>query len=126
VDILFAEKTQMTKKLVLVYNAKSGVGNAIADSIHKFVSPETYPCQLCDLTHGYFWEKKQRSEFIHWLHIPIELYHKDEIPSKFSHVPVPPCILVIDWENIIWSLSGSDWNEIDSLDWLMRTMQWHI
>ncbi len=38
--------------LVFVYNANSGLLNALLDMGHKVVSPRTYPCSLCALTYG--------------------------------------------------------------------------
>ena len=35
--------------LVFVYNADSGVFNALADAAHKIFSPRTYACNLCAL-----------------------------------------------------------------------------
>lgn len=39
-------------KLIFVYNANSGIHNAILDSAHKIISPDTYACNLCDITYG--------------------------------------------------------------------------
>jgi len=39
-------------KLIFVYNADSGLLNAMKDWAHKIVSPETYPCSLCALTYN--------------------------------------------------------------------------
>lgn len=41
-----------------MYNAKSDIWNKYLDNIHKIVSPGTYNCDLCSLTHGGFSEKK--------------------------------------------------------------------
>ncbi len=40
------------KALIFVYNADSGLLNAINDGILKIVSPSTYQCSLCSLTFG--------------------------------------------------------------------------
>jgi hypothetical protein len=37
--------------IVFVYNAESGLFDALADIAHKALSPETYPFNLCVLTH---------------------------------------------------------------------------
>ena len=37
--------------LVFVYNARSGLFNALSDAAHKIFSPGTYQCNLCALTH---------------------------------------------------------------------------
>ncbi len=38
--------------LLFVYNADSGLVAGLFDSAHKLLSPSTYQCQLCTLTHG--------------------------------------------------------------------------
>ncbi len=42
-----------------MYNAKSDFLNKYVDVLHKIVSPDTYSCDLCNLTHGNFTEKKR-------------------------------------------------------------------
>jgi hypothetical protein len=57
-------------KLIFVYNAKAGILAGAMDSIHKTLSPETYPCRLCAITYGAVamkpawrdWLKRQRFE----------------------------------------------------------------
>ncbi|WP_103864695.1 GTPase [Aquimarina sp. I32.4] len=48
----------MKETFLFVYNAKSGVWSKYLDNLHKIVSPATYSCDLCSLTHGVFSEKK--------------------------------------------------------------------
>ncbi len=43
--------------LIFVYNADSGKLNVLFDVGHKIVSPGTYKCDLCTLTHGTFTER---------------------------------------------------------------------
>lgn len=38
---------------IFIYNAAPGKINGLFDSIHKAVSPQTYACDLCALTHGF-------------------------------------------------------------------------
>ncbi len=53
----------MNKTLFFVYNAKSDVLNKYWDIAHKIISPNTYSCSLCSLTHGSFSEKKDWKNF---------------------------------------------------------------
>lgn len=39
-----------SKKLIFVYNAKSGFMHSVMDLVHKTASPKTYPCKLCMVT----------------------------------------------------------------------------
>ena len=49
---------QKIEKLIFIYNANSGKHNALLDTMHKIVSPNTYNCNLCDITFGLFTENK--------------------------------------------------------------------
>jgi len=40
------------KSLLFVYNAKSDYWSKKIDFAHKIISPSTYSCSLCALTHG--------------------------------------------------------------------------
>ena len=44
--------------LLFVYNAKSGIANILIDISYKLLSPETYSCNLCAITHNTFTENK--------------------------------------------------------------------
>ena len=39
------------KKIIFVYNAKGGKWNYILDTAHKYISPNTYECNLCQITY---------------------------------------------------------------------------
>ncbi len=66
------------RTLFFVYNANSGVLNSALDSMHKLLSPQTYKCSLCTITHGYFGAKKEWEIGITQLNYAIEYFHKDE------------------------------------------------
>ncbi|OED39555.1 hypothetical protein AB832_03980 [Flavobacteriaceae bacterium (ex Bugula neritina AB1)] len=53
----------MNRELLFVYNANSSILNKYIDLAHKIISPTTYSCDLCALTHGSFSEKKEWKEF---------------------------------------------------------------
>ncbi len=87
-----------THKLVFVYNAKSGVFNALADFAHKALSPETYACNLCAITHSNFGMRGEWKEFLGGLDARVELLHSDELEKKYSisGVPLPAVFRVRD------------------------------
>lgn len=77
--------------LQFVYNARSGKVNALFDIAHKLISPDTYACDLCQLTHDTFRENAAftalKAEF------PIELLHIDEYESRYPAEPLYPVII---------------------------------
>tara|TARA_Y100001936_G_C15744254_1_gene492639 strand:- start:9 stop:368 length:360 start_codon:yes stop_codon:yes gene_type:complete len=51
------------REFIFVYNAKGGKLNYILDTIHKYASPSTYNCKLCQITYD-FKMKKSWKNFI--------------------------------------------------------------
>ena len=39
------------KNIIFIYNAKGGQWNYLIDTLHKFLSPKTYECNLCQITY---------------------------------------------------------------------------
>ncbi len=66
------------KRLIFVYNADSGLLAGALDVAHKLLSPATYACRLCALTHGHFGMRKRWREFIEKSAIRLEFLHRDE------------------------------------------------
>ncbi|HEX8559764.1 MAG TPA: hypothetical protein VF668_16840 [Pyrinomonadaceae bacterium] len=75
--------------LVFVYNADSGVFNALADAAHKIFSPRTYGCNLCALTHGAFRERAEWRAFLDGLGRPLEFLHADELRARYPAADAP-------------------------------------
>ena len=76
-------------KLIFVYNADSGVANALLDSVHKVVSPSTYSCNLCNITYGVISEKKEWKEFRESSNIEMVFLHKDEFLKQYRSKWLP-------------------------------------
>ena len=76
-------------KLIFVYNADSGVANALLDGVHKVVSPSTYNCNLCDITFGLISEKKKWKEFRESSDIEMVFLHKDEFLKEYRSKWLP-------------------------------------
>jgi hypothetical protein len=45
-------------QLLFVYDTDGGPFNTMVDNAHEILSPNTYACQLCALTHGYLHERR--------------------------------------------------------------------
>ena len=74
----------MSVTLVFVYNADSGLFNTVTDIAHKILSPKTYSCQLCALTHGYFSVREEWVGFLQTLEVECEFLHRDELHTKYQ------------------------------------------
>ena len=81
----------MKPALIFVYNADSGVYNALTDLAHKTFSPATYSCNLCALTYGTFGMRADWKEFLQGLDRSLEFLHADELQEKYglTNVPLP-------------------------------------
>ena len=71
-------------KLVFIYNADSGLLNALKDGVEKIVSPSTYQCRLCALTFGTATMKSQWRRYINSLEMPVLFFHKNEFNEKYD------------------------------------------
>ncbi|MDQ3323092.1 MAG: hypothetical protein M3525_11790 [Acidobacteriota bacterium] len=70
--------------LVFVYNADSGMFNALSDIAHKIFSPQTYACNLCALTHTNFGMRGEWKHFLETLGLPVEFLHADELKTRYG------------------------------------------
>ena len=80
--------------LVFVYNADRGLFNMMADISHKVLSPSTYPCNLCALTHGAFSMRKEWRDFLAKIKPPLTFLHRDEFRKEFKLEDDLPAIYI--------------------------------
>ena len=85
-------------ELIFCYNARKGVINGIIDFFHKSLSPETYSCNLCSITHTY--KKNERwKKFITNSKIKISFIYIDDLKGnklkKFAN-EIPCCFIEND------------------------------
>jgi hypothetical protein len=82
----------MQSKLVFVYNGDTGKLNALMDMGHKLLSPSTYPCSLCDITHNTFAIKKEWSDYLERKDHHYVFLHRNEFHSfypKYRSIDLP-------------------------------------
>ncbi len=78
---------------IFIYNAKSSFYNKLTGFVHKAISPSTYECDLCNLTHGTFKAKKEWNDFLAKLPFKYEFFYKDNLdPTIFGRQTMPPVI----------------------------------
>ncbi|VAW72790.1 hypothetical protein MNBD_GAMMA13-719 [hydrothermal vent metagenome] len=85
--------------LQFIYNAHSGKVNALFDIAHKLISPGTYSCDLCQITHETFSENAEFSALK--AQHPIELFHIDEYEAHYPAEEHYPVIIVRKHGDII-------------------------
>ena len=85
------------ERLIFVYNADSGIFNALTDMAHKIFSPETYACNLCAITYSNLGMRKSWKEFLETLSVPLEFLHRDELIAQYGRDDIAlPAILSVN------------------------------
>ena len=114
-------------KLLFIYNANSGPLNTLFDVGHKILSPSTYNCSLCALTHNTFSENKVWKNFRSKNNFEMEFYHKDEFEKKFSSVKLMyPTILKQENNELTTVLNPEVLNEIPNVESLIALLKSRI
>lgn len=81
--------------LILVYNADSGLFNAVKDAVWKLARPSTYPCSLCALTYGPVTMRRRWRRFLDDLPLARVFHHKDDFARAFPGCTTAlPAILI--------------------------------
>ncbi len=106
-------------KLIFVYNAKSGAVNGLIDIGHKIISPQTYSCSLCALTHGNFSEKKEWKNIRENSGIEMEFLHKDEFLETYKLEAELPAVFISDC-SVKQLISAKELNNLSSLNSLIE------
>lgn len=107
----------MRPQLIFVYNADSGLFNTVTDIAHKVLSPSTYSCQLCQLTHSYFTVKRDWADFLQEIDADCEFLHRDELEEKYklTDVELPTILIKQDGIPAPW-LSTEEINSCESVE----------
>jgi hypothetical protein len=110
--------------LIFVYNADSGFVSTLLDIGHKIVSPQTYSCNLCAITHSTFSMRDEWKNFVAGLGVPIEFLHRDELEKQYGmrHVELPAVFRKTDGTLETW-ISREQINLCHSLEDLERLIR---
>lgn len=118
------------EKLIFVYNANSGRGNAFLDSMHKVFRPQTYDCKLCELTFGVVAENRSWKRFRRETKPLMEFLHKDEFAkaykSKFGYKFSYPIVLAETGKGLEVLISTEELNQTKTVDLLIRMVRERI
>lgn len=103
-------------KLIFAYNADSGLFNALTDSAHKLISPDTYSCNLCAITYGMFGMKKEWKDFLKSISSPIEFLHRNEFEEKYKIKNIElPAIFTIERNSLQILIDAPSINKCKSI-----------
>ena len=109
--------------LVFVYNADSGVFNTLTDIAHKIMSPNTYECNLCNLTHGYFKARDEWLGFLRELDVEIEFLHRDEFVKKYHIEADYPAVFIKENNDLKLWINKDKINSLSSTEELMKVIR---
>ncbi|WP_164156876.1 hypothetical protein [Sandarakinorhabdus rubra] len=113
------------KRLVLVYNAQAGIVAGVMDSIHKLVSPATYPCQLCAVTYGLATMKREWRAFLDGLGLDLVFHHRPDFRAAFPAAadwPLP-LVAVEEGGRLDVLISAADFAAIPDLSTLIELVR---
>lgn len=109
-------------ELIFVYNADSGLLNTLIDIGHKIIKPETYTCNLCNLTFGNFAENKKWKGFRESTDIEMEFLHRDEFEEKYT-MELPCPVILKGPEPLKTAIPKERLEEMRSLDELISAVK---
>lgn len=110
--------------LVFVYNAASGLFNAVTDMAHKVLSPRTYQCHLCALTYSTFSMRQSWKRFLESLERPLEFLHADELKRRYNISGVPlPAVFKHEGGRLELLLDAASINSCATLDDLQQLIE---
>ena len=110
-------------KLIFVYNAHSGKLSAALDIAHKIISPSTYQCNLCSLTHGTFTERDIWKKFREESDTELVFYHKDEFEHEFNKQYTYPIVLKEEKGELTEYISTDKINAISDVEDLIAQLK---
>jgi len=119
------QKDSHSVALVFVYNADSGLFNALTDSVHKVVSPATYSCNLCKLTYGIVGMRDKWKSFLESLKIPVKFLHRDQLHamSEKSSKEELPAVFIQNDSELQLAISAQQISSRETIDELIALVQ---
>ena len=108
---------------IFVYNADSGLFNTVTDIAHKILSPETYACNLCALTHGHFIIREEWVRFLETLDADCEFLHRDEFHAAYGKTDVAlPAVFRKTADGLTLWIDAETLRNCTTLDELQRVL----
>jgi hypothetical protein len=110
-------------ELIFVYNADATLTGMLSDFAHRTLRPDTYECNLCDLTYGMMTKKKDWREFVDALPMPASFTLRDRFQKKHPElvdIEFPALFLARPTGDITVLVPAEEMQAAESLDDLER------
>ncbi|MCH2228882.1 MAG: hypothetical protein MK105_00960 [Crocinitomicaceae bacterium] len=82
-------------EVLFVYNAEKQVVSAAFGFLHKLFSPDTYPCELCLITHSGFGERKSWAKLKAESGLDLCFMYRSEFELRFNQNIELPAVFVL-------------------------------
>lgn len=113
------------RRLVIVYNANAGLLAGVMDSVHKIVSPSTYPCQLCAVTYGLVSMRREWRAFLDEVGLDVVFHHRPDFRAAYCQAadwPLP--LIAVDVDGVLAPLvNAGDFDDIADVATLIRVVR---
>ena len=73
-------------RLILIYNADTGLIEALMHAVQKQFFPSTYPCSLCALTYGAVSMRGDWKRLWQKLDAEVSFFHRDDFTQAFPEL----------------------------------------
>ena len=103
------------------------VAHSIHNRAHKWLSPETYDCELCALTHNSFAEVTAWKNFRQSGEIQMHFYHKNEFEKAFRSKWLPkydfPIILIEADRGLEVFIAADELKKLETVEGLIAAVE---
>ena len=94
------------------------------DVAHKLVSPKTYQCKLCTITHDTFSENTLWKEFRKNTTLPLEFLHNDEFEKHYKNIETQyPVIFLKEDQKLTEWISKQEIAQIETTQELIHLIK---
>ncbi len=104
--------------LLFVYNADGTLTGLVSDFAHRTFKPDTYPCNLCDVTYDRFTMKKDWKQFVKALPVDVAFKLRNTFRKKHpNHAEVPlPAAFWDDNGSLELAIDAERFSAADTID----------
>lgn len=114
---------QNKTQLIFIYNANAGLLHATIDTLHKWLSPSTYACQLCRITHHGFGMMTRMRKYLDSLDMELVFLHRDDYEEQIPFPVELPAILKRSNDEVRIILDNQAINECSDLEQLLQRLE---